>query len=51
MVTLQVNGKKMQVDVHPETPLLWVLREHLDLMGTKYGITHSNLINLRRICP
>lgn len=37
MVTLQVNGKKMQVDVDPETPLLWVLRDHLDLMGTKYG--------------
>jgi len=34
---LQINGKKQQVDVDPSTPLLWVLRDHLDLVGTKYG--------------
>jgi isoquinoline 1-oxidoreductase subunit alpha len=34
---LNINGKKQQVDVDPATPLLWVLREHLDLVGTKYG--------------
>lgn len=34
---LNVNGKLRQVDVDPTTPLLWVLREHLDLLGTKYG--------------
>jgi isoquinoline 1-oxidoreductase subunit alpha len=34
---LTINGKKQQVDVDPATPLLWVLREHLDLVGTKYG--------------
>ena len=34
---LNINGKKSQVDVDPSTPLLWVLREHLDLVGTKYG--------------
>lgn len=34
---LNVNGKKHQVDVDPTTPMLWVLRDHLDLVGTKYG--------------
>jgi isoquinoline 1-oxidoreductase subunit alpha len=34
---LTVNGKKEQVEVDPTTPLLWVLREHLNLVGTKYG--------------
>jgi isoquinoline 1-oxidoreductase alpha subunit len=34
---LKVNGKTRQVDVDPATPLLWVLRDHLDLPGTKYG--------------
>jgi isoquinoline 1-oxidoreductase subunit alpha len=37
MVTLQVNGKKYEVDVAPDTPLLWVLRDHLELTGTKFG--------------
>lgn len=34
---LNVNGKQHQVDVDPATPILWVLRDHLDLVGTKYG--------------
>lgn len=34
---LNINGKKHQVDVDPGTPLLWVLRDHLNLQGTKYG--------------
>jgi aerobic-type carbon monoxide dehydrogenase small subunit (CoxS/CutS family) len=34
---LIVNGKKQTVDVDPKTPMLWVLREHLNLVGTKYG--------------
>jgi len=34
---LNINGKKQQVDVDPKTPILWVLREHLNLTGTKYG--------------
>ena len=37
MPTLIVNGKKMPVDADPDTPLLWVLRDHLDMTGTKYG--------------
>jgi isoquinoline 1-oxidoreductase subunit alpha len=37
VINLLVNGKKQQVDVDPKTPLLWVLREHLNLPGTKYG--------------
>jgi isoquinoline 1-oxidoreductase alpha subunit len=35
--TLQVNGKTAQVDVDADTPLLWVLRDNLRLVGTKYG--------------
>ncbi|MEZ4699076.1 MAG: (2Fe-2S)-binding protein [Rhodothermales bacterium] len=35
--TLNVNGKRHQVDVESDTPLLWVLRDHLDLTGTKFG--------------
>ena len=37
MVTLQVNGKSQQVDVPPDTPLLWALRDVIGLTGTKYG--------------
>jgi isoquinoline 1-oxidoreductase alpha subunit len=37
MATLSVNGKQQTVDVDPETPLLWVLRDTLNLVGTKYG--------------
>lgn len=35
--TLKVNGKSLQADVSPDTPLLWVLRDHLRLLGTKFG--------------
>jgi aerobic-type carbon monoxide dehydrogenase small subunit (CoxS/CutS family) len=34
---LLINGQQQQVDVDPTTPLLWVLRDHLQLVGTKYG--------------
>ncbi|MEY8020002.1 (2Fe-2S)-binding protein [Muriicola sp. SD30] len=34
---LKINGKTQTVDVDPNTPLLWVLRDHLKLVGTKYG--------------
>ncbi len=34
---LNINGKSMNVNVDPNTPLLWVLRDHLDLVGTKFG--------------
>ncbi|MEN2283430.1 (2Fe-2S)-binding protein [Algoriphagus sp. SE2] len=34
---LSINGKNQQVDVDPNTPMLWVLRDHLDLVGTKFG--------------
>ena len=36
-VKLRVNGKRHTVDVDPATPLLWVLRDHLGMTGTKYG--------------
>lgn len=34
---LKINGQEQQVDVDPSTPMLWVLRDHLILKGTKYG--------------
>ena len=37
MFKLKVNGKAHSVDVDPNTPLLWVLRENVGLTGTKYG--------------
>lgn len=37
MVTLNINGKATRVDAEPDTPLLWVLRDTLQLTGTKYG--------------
>jgi isoquinoline 1-oxidoreductase alpha subunit len=37
MARFMVNGKPVQVDVEPSTPLLWVLREQVGLTGTKYG--------------
>jgi isoquinoline 1-oxidoreductase subunit alpha len=36
-IKLNVNGKNQVVDVDPNTPVLWVLREHLNLVGTKFG--------------
>ena len=37
MITLNINGETHQVDVEPDTPLLWVLRDTIGLTGTKYG--------------
>ena len=37
MVSLNINGRGYDVDVEPETPLLWVLRDTLGLTGTKFG--------------
>ena len=37
MITFTINGRRRQVDVPPEMPLLWVIRETLGLTGTKYG--------------
>ena len=36
-IVLTVNGKRQSVDVAPDTPLLWVLRDNLGLTGTKFG--------------
>jgi aerobic-type carbon monoxide dehydrogenase small subunit (CoxS/CutS family) len=36
-IKLSVNGVEHELDVEPDTPLLWVLRDHLELTGTKYG--------------
>jgi len=37
MIALSINGKSYKVEVEPETPLLWVLRDTIGLTGTKYG--------------
>ncbi len=37
MISFKLNGKTTKVDVDPNTPLLWVIRDHLHLTGTKYG--------------
>jgi isoquinoline 1-oxidoreductase subunit alpha len=37
MVSLTINGKSHEVDVDPDTPLLWVIREWIGMTGTKYG--------------
>ncbi len=37
MIELKVNGQTHRLDIDPATPLLWVLRDHLNLTGTKYG--------------
>jgi isoquinoline 1-oxidoreductase subunit alpha len=37
MASLIINGKSRSIDVAPDTPLLWVIREHLRLTGTKFG--------------
>jgi isoquinoline 1-oxidoreductase subunit alpha len=37
MVEFTLNGKHVSLDVDSETPLLWVLRDHVELIGTKYG--------------
>jgi isoquinoline 1-oxidoreductase alpha subunit len=37
MIVLNVNGQRHELDIEPETPLLWVLRDEIGLTGTKYG--------------
>ena len=37
MVTLHINGRDRQVDADPSTPILWALRDHLGMTGTKFG--------------
>jgi isoquinoline 1-oxidoreductase subunit alpha len=37
MITVTVNGKQHRLDIEPETPLLWVIRDEIGLTGTKYG--------------
>ena len=36
-INLKINGKNLTVDADPKTPVLWVLRDHLGLVGTKFG--------------
>jgi isoquinoline 1-oxidoreductase alpha subunit len=37
MIEFELNGKRQQLDIDPETPLLWVLRDNLGMIGTKFG--------------
>ena len=41
MITLNVNGESHQLDVSPEMPLLWAIRDKLNLTGTKFGCGHA----------
>ena len=41
MISFELNGQKVSVDAPPETPMLWVLRDHLGLTGTKFGCGKS----------
>ena len=41
MITLNVNGQSHQLDVSPEMPLLWAIRDKLNLTGTKFGCGHA----------
>ena len=46
VTSLNVNGKKLRVNVDSQTPLLYVLRDHLNLTGTKYGCGE---VEMRRV--
>ena len=37
MVSIKINGKKHELDLSPDVPLIWAIREHLKLTGTKFG--------------
>ncbi|MGL4285627.1 MAG: (2Fe-2S)-binding protein [Phreatobacter sp.] len=37
MLTLEINGRSLQIDADPDMPLLWAIRDHADLTGTKFG--------------
>jgi isoquinoline 1-oxidoreductase alpha subunit len=37
MIALNVNGRRVEVDAEADTPLRWVLRDHLNMTGTKFG--------------
>jgi isoquinoline 1-oxidoreductase alpha subunit len=37
MISLTINGRPYQLDIEPETPLLWVIRDEIGLTGTKFG--------------
>src|SRR5258707_12015193 len=41
MITLKINGETKELDVGPEMPLLWALRDRLNLTGTKFGCGHA----------
>ena len=41
MITLTVNGETKQIDASPDMPLLWALRDRLNLTGTKFGCGHA----------
>ena len=43
MTPLSVNGRPVSVDAERDTPLLWVLRDFLELTGTKFGVRHGAL--------
>ena len=61
MVKLKVNGKPVELDVDPDTPLLWALRDELGLTGSKFGVVGfvkslalrlaADKIRVNAVCP
>jgi isoquinoline 1-oxidoreductase alpha subunit len=53
MITLNVNGKRVQSDAEADTPLLWVLRDYLNMTGTKFGcgsaVVGKKVVTVERI--
>ena len=47
MTTLSINGKQHTLDLEPETPLLWGIRDTVDLTGIKYGCASSSVEPVR----
>ena len=50
MVAFNVNGKRVSVDADADTPLLWAIRDHLNLTGTKFGCGAGLLRRLHGAC-
>ena len=44
MITLKINGKENKIEVDPTTPLLWVLRDHLQLPAPNTGVVSHNAV-------
>ena len=46
MTNFKLNGKTVSVDASPDTPLLWILRDHLGMTGTKFGLCRACTVHV-----